>query len=148
MIVNNLPDSFLLMMSGYLPAPPLGCLSNTCTWCHYVVHIPLWQLRPVPFGSGLQTYLGTTSFSLLRAANTRFHSWTFPKVLPIIVIHQLQSLQDSATHHLPRKAGHCANVCLPQLPTTMGHHNKEVPDNPPPRNSNRWKRMVGPLLLP
>jgi hypothetical protein len=82
MIVNHLPDSFLLMMSSYLPAPPLGCLSNTCTWSHYVVHIPLWQLKPVPFGSGPQTYLGTTSSSLLQAVNTRFHSWTFPKVLP------------------------------------------------------------------
>jgi hypothetical protein len=82
MTFSSLPDSFLLMMSGHLSAPPLGCLSSASTWCHYVSHVPLWKLKPVPFGSGPQTYLGTAAFSRLTAANTWFHGRNHPKVLP------------------------------------------------------------------
>jgi hypothetical protein len=82
MTFSNLPDSFLLMMSCHLSAPPPGCLSSTSTWCHYSFHIPLGKLKPVPFGSSHQTYLGTAASSRITATNTWFHGWSYPKVLP------------------------------------------------------------------
>jgi hypothetical protein len=82
MTFSGLPDSFLLILSSYLQAPPLGCLSNTSTWYYYVFHIPIWQLKPVPFGSDPQAYLGTTASSRRNAANTWSHGWNLPRVLP------------------------------------------------------------------
>jgi hypothetical protein len=120
MTFNGLLDIFLPMMRGHLPAPPLGCLSNTCTWTHYVFHIPLWKLMPVPFGRGPQTYLGTTALSRLSATNTWFHGWSYPKVPPkpyVTAPDLLKTAESLEAHEIASLTATCPRVSKIVQPT-------------------------------